>query len=235
MADGQGRRSGQAPFYAVNRTLEEELAAQGAEVERLLAENQRLSATKGYLEHCVVVSQQDIQRLGAHINTTKTEADAQVRAMEEKIAKLEAEKSAAESIKEELHQAHTEAQGLLETNRKLSGQIQQALQETEIAKADIKRLPELQSTLERMKNEYQMLRKTFNQEKGQNVAKIEKIRVMEMDLARETEARNFMRTQVANAARRARGGIIVPSGVGNHTATGNSGGAAFPGSAGGAD
>ncbi|XP_017255120.1 protein FLX-like 4 [Daucus carota subsp. sativus] len=235
MADGQGRRSGQAPFYAVNRTLEEELAAQGAEVERLLAENQRLSATKGYLEHCVVVSQQDIQRLGAHINTTKTEADAQVRAMEEKIAKLEAEKSAAESIKEELHQAHTEAQGLLETNRKLSGQIQQALQETEIAKADIKRLPELQSTLERMKNEYQMLRKTFNQEKGQNVAKIEKIRVMEVDLARETEARNFMRTQVANAARRARGGIIVPSGVGNHTATGNSGGAAFPGSAGGAD
>ena len=40
------------------------------------------------------------------------------------------------------------------------------------------------------------------------MAKIEKIRVMEMDLARETEARDYMRTQVENAARRARGMVF---------------------------
>lgn len=169
---GYGGRSEQAPgmmrhgpFSSANRTLgtlppelvDNTLAVQEAEIERLSGDNHRLASTHVALRHDLVASQQDIQRLRAHIRSTQTEADIQIRVLLEKIAKMEAERSAGESIEEDLQKAHIEAQGLLKTNQELSVKIQQANQELEIARGDIKRLPELRSELESMKNEHHSL------------------------------------------------------------------------------
>lgn len=292
MPPGYGGRSDQAPgmmrhgpFPAANRTLEtlppelldNKLAVQEAEIERLAGDNHRLASTHVALRHDLVASQQDIQRLRAHIRSIQTEADIRIRVLLEKIAKMEAELSAGESIKKDLQQAHIEAQGLLKTNQELNGRIQQANQELENARADIKRLPEMLSELESMKEEHQRLRTTFEYEKGWNIEKVEKMKVMEKDLVGMSRELENLRAQVANAERRARvpnqyggpymnqdplypppphmhnpggyvdsysrpmqmsigasGEMMLPYGVGNATPTSNVGGAAFPGSAGGA-
>lgn len=170
---GYGGRSDQAPgmmrhgpFPSASRTLEtlppelldNTLAAQEAEIERLAGDNHRLASTHVALRRDLVASQQDIQRLRAHIRSTQTEADIRIRVLLEKIAKMEAERSTGENIKEDLQQAHIEAQNLLKTNQDLSVQIQHASQELEIARADLNRLPEMQSELESMKKEHQRLR-----------------------------------------------------------------------------
>lgn len=260
------------PFSTANWTLEtlppellnNKLAAQEAEIERLAGDNHRLASTHAALRHDLVASQQDIQRLRAHIRSTQTEADIQIRVLLEKIAKMEAERSAGQSIEEDLQQAHIEAQGLLKTNQKLSVQIQQANQELEIARADIKRLPEMHTELESMKNEHQKLRTTFEYEKGWNMEKVEKLKVMEKNLIVMSRERENLRVQVANAERRARvpnpysapymhsaGGRVdnysrsMQTSIGvsgdmigpygvGNATTNNVGGAAFPGSAVGA-
>ncbi|WOH06924.1 hypothetical protein DCAR_0626353 [Daucus carota subsp. sativus] len=155
MADGGERHSSQAPISTVNWTLVGELAAIEAEIERLKTDNHRLFSCNLSLEHDLAVSEEDIKRLRVHLRTIKNESDIQIQGMLEKIAKCEAEISASESITEGLQQASFEAQGLLKSNQQLSGQIQQALQELEIANADIMRLPEKQRELDNMKKAYQ--------------------------------------------------------------------------------
>ncbi|KAL1813953.1 hypothetical protein ACET3Z_024018 [Daucus carota] len=213
---GYGGRSDQAPgmmrhgqFPSANRTLEPlppELAIQETEIERLAGDNHRLASTQVALRHELVASQQDIQRLKAHIISTQTEDDIQVRGLLEKIANMEAERSSGESIKDNLQQAHIEAQGLLKTNQELSIQIQQAHQELEIAHADTKVLPKLYSELESMKKEYQWLRTTFLHERDWNTEKVQKLKVMEMELIRVSNDREDLHAQLANAERRARAG-----------------------------
>lgn len=219
MPPGYGGRSAQAPgmmrhgpFPSGNRTMEtlppelveNKFAVQEAEIERLAGDNHRLAATHVALRQDLVASQHDIQRLRAHIRTTQTETDIQIRVLLEKIAKMEVDIRAGESIKMDLQQAHIEAQGLVTARRELSAQIQQASQELEKARADVKKLPEMHNELESMMQEHQRLRTTFEYEKGLNIEKVEQLKVTEkemLSMAREVEK---LRAEVLNAERRAR-------------------------------
>ncbi|KAH7569285.1 hypothetical protein JRO89_XS06G0137200 [Xanthoceras sorbifolium] len=183
--------------------LEDKIAVQAAEIERLAGENHRLAATHGSLREELVASQQEIPRLRAHIRSMHVESDIQIRVLLDKIAKMEANIRAGERIKKDLQQAHVEAQSLVKARQELIVKIQQASQELHKVRLEVKSLPALHTELESLKQEYQRLRATFEYEKGLNIGKVEQLQAMEKDLfgmAREIEK---LRAEVQNAEMRA--------------------------------
>ena len=78
------------------------------------------------------------QSLREHIRSKK------FRLFWENLLKMEAERSAIESNKED-QQVHIDPQGLLKINEELRHQVEQARKKLEMAHADIKRIPEMQS------------------------------------------------------------------------------------------
>ncbi|CAL5376458.1 unnamed protein product [Camellia sinensis] len=186
--------------------LENKMAVQVAEMERLAGENHRLAATQVAMRQDLAVAQQEIQRVRAHIRSIQTEADIQIRVLLDKIAKMEVDIRDGESVKKDLHLAHMEAQSLVTARQDLTVQIQQATKELDKAHADLKKLPEMHGELDSLRQEHQRLRQctTFEYEKGLNMEKVEQMQAMEknmMGMAREVEK---LRAEVLNAEKRAR-------------------------------
>ncbi|KAI3929742.1 hypothetical protein MKX01_025910 [Papaver californicum] len=189
--------------------LENKLAAQKADIERYSRENQRLAATHVSLRH-ELVDEQEMQKLQAHIRSIGTESDIQIRLLMDKIAKMEEDVRAGESIKKELLQAHMEAKALIVARHELNAQIKHATQELQETHSEVKTLPELHGELNSLFQEHQRLRVTFEFEKGLNVELVEQLQRMENDMmamAREVEK---LRAEVANAENRAYGTPSLP-------------------------
>lgn len=188
------------------------LVAQAAEIERLADDNHRLAATHVALRQDLVDTRQEIQRLRAHIGSIQTESDIQVRVLLDKIAKMDVDIRAGESVRKNLQAAHIEARSLVTARNELDAQIRQATQELDKARADVKTLPEMHAELDSLRKEHQRLRTTFEYEKGLNMEKVEQMQAMEKDLvgmAREVEK---LRAEVLNAEKRAH----VPNSYGEH-------------------
>ncbi|KAA8535445.1 hypothetical protein F0562_030448 [Nyssa sinensis] len=184
--------------------LDNKVAIQREEIERLAGDNHRLASTHVTLRQDLVASQQEIQRVRAHIRSIQTESDIQIRVLLDKIAKMEVDIRAAENVKKDLQQAHMEAQSLVTARQELTAQIHQATEELDKARADVKKLPEMHAELDSLRQEHQRLRTTFEYEKGLNMEKVEQMQAMEKDLigmAREVEK---LRAEVLNAEKRAR-------------------------------
>ncbi|CAK9140291.1 unnamed protein product [Ilex paraguariensis] len=183
--------------------LENKLAVQTAEIERLAGDNHKLAATHVALRQDLVAAQQEIQRLRAHMRSIETESDIQIRVLLDKTAKMEVDIRAAESVKKELQQANIEAKSLVKARQELTAQIQLATQDLDHVCTDIKNLPEMHAELDSLRQEHQRLRTTFEYEKGFNIEKVQQMQVMEKDLvamAREVEK---LRAEVFNAEKRA--------------------------------
>ncbi|XP_026387462.1 protein FLX-like 4 isoform X1 [Papaver somniferum] len=183
--------------------LENKLAAQKADIERYTMENQRLADTHVSLRHELVDAQQEMQKLQAHIRSIGTESDIQIRLLVDKMAKMEEDVRAGESIKKERLQAHMEAKSLIVVRHELNAQIKHATQELQETQSGVKSLPELHGELNSLSQEHQRLRVTFESEKGLNVELVEQLQRMEnimMSMAKEVEK---LRAEVANAENRA--------------------------------
>uniref|UniRef100_A0A1D1YAM3 Cortactin-binding protein 2 n=2 Tax=Anthurium amnicola TaxID=1678845 RepID=A0A1D1YAM3_9ARAE len=183
--------------------LETKIAVQGAELDTLARENQRLAATHGTLRQELVIAQQEMQRLHSRVSSDKIESDLQMRGLLEKIARLEEDVQAGERVRKELQQAHLEAQSLVTVRQDLTSQMQQMTEELEKALADFKRLPELHAELDSLGQEHQKLRAAFEYEKGSNIDQVKQMHVMEKNLismAREVEK---LRAEVLNAEKKA--------------------------------
>ncbi|PIA37035.1 hypothetical protein AQUCO_03100054v1 [Aquilegia coerulea] len=170
--------------------MENKIAAQVAEIERLTRENQRLATTHVTLRQDLVATQKELQRLEAHIGSIQTESDIQIRLLLDKIKKIEVDIRAAESMKKEVQQAHKEAQSLITTRQELGSEIKQATQDLQKAHAEVEQLPELHAELNKLRQEYHRLRASFEYEKGLNLEKVEQLHTMEKNLiamAREVE------------------------------------------------
>ncbi|XP_042495200.1 protein FLX-like 4 isoform X2 [Macadamia integrifolia] len=184
--------------------LENKVAIQAEEIDRLVRENQRLAGTHVALKEERLAAQQEMQRLQAHIGSIQTESDIQIRVLLEKISKMEAEVRASESLKTELQQAHLEAQSLIVARKELNAQIQHATQELQKTLSEVKELPEMHAELDGLREEHQRLRATFEYEKGLNIEKVEQMQAMERNLvsiAREVEK---LRAEVLHVENRAR-------------------------------
>ncbi|KAK0571346.1 hypothetical protein LWI29_014545 [Acer saccharum] len=183
--------------------LEDKIAVQAAEIERLAGENHRLAGTHVSLREELVASQQEIPRLKAHIRSMHVESDIQIRVLLDKIAKMEADIRAGESVKKDLQQAHIEAQSLVKSRQELVAKIQQASQELQKVRLDVKSLPHSRAELESLKQEYQRLRATFENEKGLNIGKVEQLQAMEKDLFGMSREIEKLLAEVQNAEMRA--------------------------------
>lgn len=175
------------------------LVAQSSEIERLAGDNKRLATTHLALHQDLVATQQEIQKLRAHIGSIQTESDIQVRILLEKIAKMEVHIRAGEDVKKDLQKAHNEARALVATRQELIGQIEQVTKEFEKVHADVDKLPEMQGELDGLRLEHQKLRSTFEHEKRKNTEKVAQMEIMEKDLVRMAREVEKLRAEVLNA------------------------------------
>ncbi|KAK2646496.1 hypothetical protein Ddye_021691 [Dipteronia dyeriana] len=183
--------------------LEDRIAVQASEIERLAGENHKLAGTHVSLREELVASQQEIPILKEHIRSMHVESDIQIRVLLDKIAKMEADIRAGESVKKDLHQAHIEAQSLVKSRQELIVQIQQASQELQKVRLDVKSLPDSRAELDSLKLEYQRLCATFENDKGLNIGKVEQLQAVEKDLFGMSREIDKLRAEVQNAEMRA--------------------------------
>ncbi|CAB4274634.1 unnamed protein product [Prunus armeniaca] len=172
------------------QVMEQKLAAQHVEMERLVTENQRLAATHGTLRQELAGAQHELQILHAQIGAIKSEREQQMRGLVDKIAKMEAELKSAEPVKLELQQAGAEAQNLVVSRQELIAKVQQLSQDLQRAHTDVQQIPALVSQLDSLRQEYQHCRATYDYEKKLYNDHLESLQVMEKNyvtMAREVE------------------------------------------------
>ncbi|XVF80354.1 hypothetical protein PTKIN_Ptkin15bG0063100 [Pterospermum kingtungense] len=180
--------------------MEQKLAAQHVEMQRLGTENQRLASTHGTLRQELAAAQHELQILSTQIGAITSEREQQMRSLTDKTAKMEAELQAAEPVKVELQQAHAEAQNLVLAREELMSKVHQLNQDLQRAHVDVQQIPALMAELESLRKEYQHCRATFDYEKKFYNDHLESLQVMEknyMTMAREVEK---LRAELMNAA-----------------------------------
>jgi len=185
--------------------LEHKLATQNAEMQRLATENQRLAATHGALRQDLVMSQRELERLHAHISALQNDKDQQIRSFLDKIANMEADLRASESIKADLQQARSDAQNFQSARQDLTVQVQQLTQELQRAHAEVQQIPAMHTEIEALRQELQRGRAAFEYEKAASSEQAEQMQGMEknlVSLAREVEK---LRSELASTDKRGRG------------------------------
>lgn len=136
------------------QVMEQKLAAQHVEMQRLATENQRLAATHGTLRQELAAAQHELQILHSQVGAVKAEREQQMRSLVDKIAKMEAELQSAEPLKVELQKARLEAQNLVVSRQELMSKAQQLTQDLQRAHVDVQQIPALMSELESLRQEY---------------------------------------------------------------------------------
>ncbi|XP_038700505.1 protein FLX-like 4 isoform X2 [Tripterygium wilfordii] len=185
--------------------LENKIASQAAEMERLARDNHRLAAIQVAMREDLTAAHQELQRLKAHARSIQTESDIQIRFLLDKIAKMEADIRSGENIKKDLQKAHSEAQSLVNARGELTARIQQVSQELQKARVDINILPEMHAELDSLTQEHERLRETFESEKGSNMEQVEQLKGMEKNLIGMVQEVEKLRAEVLNAENRALG------------------------------
>ncbi|XP_050381758.1 protein FLX-like 2 isoform X2 [Argentina anserina] len=172
------------------QVLEQKLASQHVEMQRLATENQRLASTHGSLRQELAGAQHELQILHAQAGAMKSERDQQMRSLVDKIAKMEAELKAAEAVKGELQQARAEANNLVGARQESIVKVQQLGQELQRAHVEVQQVPVLVQQLDGLRQEYQHCRATFDYEKKLYNDHLESLQVMEKNyvtMAKEVE------------------------------------------------
>ncbi|EEF30907.1 protein FLX-like 2 isoform X2 [Ricinus communis] len=181
--------------------LEQKLAGQQVEIQRLATENQRLAATHVTLRQELAAAQQELQMLHNDIGVLKAEREQQMRGLMDKIAKMETELKAAEPVRSELQQARTEAEKLVVARQELMTKVHQLTQDLHRAHADVQQIPILISELDSLRQEYQRCRVSFDYEKKLFSDHRESLQVMEnnyVTMAREVEKLHLELTNTSN-------------------------------------
>ncbi|KAK4767328.1 hypothetical protein SAY86_015078 [Trapa natans] len=160
---GAGMRRPHGSFPPVDmlsppEIMEQKVATQHGEMQRLATENQRLADTHGTLRKELATAQHELQVLHAQIGVVKSEREQYMRGLMEKIAKMEAELKSAEQVKLELNQAREEAQKLVAVKQELLAKVQHLNQDLQRAHIDVQQIPALMSEFENLRQEYHQCR-----------------------------------------------------------------------------
>ncbi|KAJ0986648.1 hypothetical protein J5N97_005004 [Dioscorea zingiberensis] len=176
--------------------LEQKLAAQYIEMERLATENQRIAASHSTLRKQLASTQLESHRLQIHMNAVNG------------VAGLD-------PLKADLQQAHAEVQNLVASRQELILKVQQLNQELQRSHGDAQQIPALMSELESLRQEYEHCRATYEYERKIFTDHYESLQLMEknyMSMVREVEK---LRAELANAANPARSGGTHGANVGH--------------------
>ncbi|KAL8240667.1 hypothetical protein R6Q59_014022 [Mikania micrantha] len=170
--------------------MEQKLAAQHVEMQKLATENQRFAATHGTLRQDLAAIQHELQMLHNHVGAVKSEREQKIMGLLDKNAKMEADLQGAEPIKMELNKARADAQNLLKSRDELVSRVQQLTEDHQRAHVDLQQIPALMSELESLRQEYHHSRATYEYEKKLYNEHLESLQVMEknyMTMANEVE------------------------------------------------
>ncbi|KAI3794032.1 hypothetical protein L1987_36657 [Smallanthus sonchifolius] len=170
--------------------MEQKLAAQHVEMQKLATENQRFAATHGTLRQDLAAIQHELQMLHNHVGTIKSEREQQIMGLLDKIGKMEADLQGAVPLKMELQKARADAQSLLAAREELVSRVQQLTEDNQRAHMDLQQVPALMSELESLRQEYHHSRATYEYEKKLYNEHLESLQVMEknyMTMASEVE------------------------------------------------
>ncbi|KAE8713347.1 Protein FLX-like 2 [Hibiscus syriacus] len=148
----------------------------------------------------LAAAQHELQILHAQIGAVTSEREQQMKSLTDKIAKMEAELKAAEPVKKELQQAHSEAQNLVLAREELLSKVHQLNQEVQRAHVDMQQIPALMAELESLRQEYQHCRATFDYEKKLYNDHLESLQVMEKNYMTMTREVETLRAELTNAS-----------------------------------
>ena len=203
--------SAQPAFPPFNNTLpplqlmEQKLATQHGEMQRLAIENQRLAATHGNLRQELAAAQHELQMLHSQIGSIKSEGEQRMSGLADKVAKMEAELRKSEALKMEMQEARGEARGLVVAREELMSKVHQLTQEIQKSRGEVQQVPALMSELDGLRQEYQQCRATYDYEKKFYNDHIESLQAMEknyMTMAMEVQK---LQAQLMNSANSDRG------------------------------
>lgn len=200
--------------------LEQKIAAQHVEMERLATENRRLATTHGTLRQQLAAAQQELQILESQIGAVKSEREQQMRGLVERISKMEAELRAADRLKMDLQQARAEAQSLAEARQELMAKVQQLTSELQRAHVDVRQIPALLSELNHLKQEFHQCRATYDHERKVYHDHLESLQVMDKEYRTMAEEVAKLRAELSNTANIDKRAAYGHTGYGENDASG---------------
>ncbi|XP_076896634.1 protein FLX-like 2 isoform X1 [Bidens hawaiensis] len=190
--DMQPHRGGFPPYDMPPHPeiMEQKIAAQHMEMQKLATENRRFATTHGTLRQDLATVQHELQMLHNHVGAVKAEREQQIMGLLERNGKMEADLQGAEPLKMELNKARAEAQGLLAARDELLSRVQKLTEDHQRVHMDLQQIPALMAELEGLRQEYQHCRQTYEYEKKLYNEHLESLQVMEknyMTMAGEVE------------------------------------------------
>ncbi|CAL9244535.1 unnamed protein product [Arabidopsis halleri] len=183
--------------------LENKIAVQAAEIDRLSSDNRKLASSYVALKEDLTVADREAQGLRAHIRKTETDCEIQIRATLEKIAKMEGMVKNRENIRREVQLAHIEAHRLAREREELASQVKLVIKDLKKVCLEAESLEASSQELERLKEEHQRLRKEFEEEKSGNVEKLGQLKEMERKIIGAVKAIEKLRSEIATARNKA--------------------------------
>ncbi|XP_062086629.1 protein FLC EXPRESSOR isoform X2 [Humulus lupulus] len=184
--------------------LEDRIAIQHREIQSLLVDNQRLSATHVALKQELSAAQQDLRVLSAAAASTKAEKDAQVRDVYERSFNMEAEVRKVDAVAGELAQVRADVLTLSTSRKELAAQLQAVEDDLAKARLDSKPVLAVKAEIESVNREIQRGRDAIEQEKKTRVHNSKHRQTMEKLLASMASEIEKLHIELANAERRAR-------------------------------
>ncbi|KAM0868770.1 hypothetical protein ACQ4PT_041111 [Festuca glaucescens] len=188
--------------------LEQKLAAQCGEMQKLAVENKRLATSHVSLRKELAAAQQELQRLQAQGEAARAAEEQEMRGLHDKAAKMEAELKSYETVKSELQQAHAEAQNLLAARQHLAADAQKLNKDLQRNFGEAQQLPALMAELEAARQEYQHLRATYDYERKLKMDHSESLQVMKKNYDSMVTELEKLRAELTNTANHDRSGTL---------------------------
>ncbi|KAM1102396.1 hypothetical protein ACFX2I_011039 [Malus domestica] len=185
--------------------LEEQLAVQHREMQRIIAENRLVIDDNTLLQRQLADAKDEIHRLGQAIPKIRAEKEAQSRELIERGLKLEADLHATEPLKAEVVQLRAEVHKLNNLRQELSSQVQGLTQDVTRLQVENRQLIAMGADIDGMRNELVETRRAYEFERKANEEQVEQKQAMEKNLVSMAREIEKLRAEQLNADRRARG------------------------------
>ncbi|KAJ1278300.1 hypothetical protein BS78_04G069700 [Paspalum vaginatum] len=209
--------------------LEQKLAAQRGEMQKLAVENDRLAVSHASLRKELAAAQQELQRLQAQGEAAKAAEEQEMRGLLDKVGKMEADLKACESLKAELQQAHAEAQNLVAVRQNMAANVQKLSKDLQRNLGEAQQLPGLVAERDAARQEYEHLRTTYEYERKLRRDHSESLQSMKRNYDSMVTELEKLRAEMRNTANLDRSGMFYNSnttqkddGISSHLSVGQS-------------
>ncbi|XP_073062156.1 protein FLX-like 1 isoform X2 [Primulina eburnea] len=183
--------------------LEERNAAKSREIQTLLHDNQCLAVTHVSLKQESINAEQDVRRFSATTASVKAERDAQVREVYNRSLRLEEQARSVDGIPAELDRVRADIRGLRNDRKEMSENLRDIDEDLAMTHSELMELPALRSEIEALHKEMQRGRSAIEYERKMRAKNYLLSEVMEKHMISMAHEAEKLRSELANAERRA--------------------------------